>query len=49
MTGGWPTSEQLPRNWVPHISILRCGQSRNARTAFLSHHNMPVGLEPSTT
>ena len=32
---GWPTSDSLSKNRVPHISILRCGHSRNARTALL--------------
>jgi hypothetical protein len=28
--GGWPTSDSQ-RMWVPHISILRCGHSSEAR------------------
>ena len=33
--GGWPTSRSKPQNRVPHISILRCGHSRKARTVLL--------------
>jgi hypothetical protein len=32
--GGWPTSKLNPQNRVPHISILRCGHSRKARTRY---------------
>jgi hypothetical protein len=32
--GGWPSSNPQ-KTWVPHISILRCGHSRHARTVFL--------------
>ena len=32
--GGWPISDSNRKTWVPHISILRCGHSRKARTRY---------------
>jgi hypothetical protein len=34
VSGGWPISKPHPQTRMPHISILRCGHSRHARTRY---------------